>query len=88
MTYKWNFLTLTHDQKNKKNELAQELNIDPVFSALLLQRGISTKEEAIAFLHPSLDDLHDPFLLPDMEIAVERIERAIGNKERILIYGD
>jgi len=49
MTYKWNYSPLTHDQKNKKNELAQELNIDPVLAELLLQRGISTKEEAYRF---------------------------------------
>jgi len=49
MTYKWNYLTLTHDQKNKKNELAQEFNIDPVLAELLLQKGISTKEEAYKF---------------------------------------
>lgn len=88
MTYKWNYLTLTKDQKNRKNELAQELNIDPVLSELLIHRGVSTKEEAERFLYPSLSDLHDPFLMPDMEIAVKRIEKAIGEKERILIYGD
>ena len=88
MTYKWNYLTLSNDQKNRKYELAQELNISPVLAGLLINRGLSTKEEAEKFLHPSLEDLHDPFLLPDMEIAVKRIERAIGNKERILIYGD
>ncbi len=88
MTYKWNYLTLSPDQKNKKNELTQELNIDPVLSELLIHRGISTKKEAQKFLRPSLSDLHDPFLLPDMEIAIKRIEKAIGDKERILIYGD
>lgn len=88
MTYKWNYLTLSHDLQNKKNELAKELNIDPVLAELLINRGITTLEEAKRFLHPSLDDLHDPFLLPDMEKAVKRIERAIGNKERILVYGD
>jgi len=88
MTYKWNYLTLSNDQKNRKYELAQELNISPVLAGLLINRGLSTREEAEKFLHPSLEDLHDPFLLPDMEIAVKRIEKAIGNKERILIYGD
>lgn len=88
MTYKWNYLTLKNDQKNRKDELAQELNISPVLAGLLINRGLSTQEEAQKFLYPSLKDLHDPFLLPDMEIAVKRIEKAIGNKERILIYGD
>ncbi|MDD2244188.1 MAG: single-stranded-DNA-specific exonuclease RecJ [Petrimonas sp.] len=88
MTYRWNYLTLTDDQKNKRNELAEELQLDPVLAELLIHRGISTKDEANKFLHPSLDDLHDPFLMPDMELAIRRIEKAIGNKERILIYGD
>lgn len=88
MTYKWNYLTLTNDQKDRKDELAEELNIDPVLAQLLLNRGISTKEEAEKFLYPKLEDLHDPFLMPDMEKAIKRIEKAIGNKERILIYGD
>ena len=88
MTYRWNYLTLTDGQKNKRNELAEELQLDPVLAELLIHRGISTKDEANKFLHPSLDDLHDPFLMPDMELAIRRIEKAIGNKERILIYGD
>mgnify|MGYP000932863230 CR=1 FL=1 len=88
MTYRWNYSTLTHDQKNKKNELAKELNLHPVLVELLIKRGIETKEEAIGFLYPKLKDLHDPFLLPDMDVAIRRIERALGNKERILIYGD
>ena len=88
MTYRWNYLTLTNDQKNKKNELAQELNIDPVLASLLLHRGISTRGNAEKYLHPNLEDLHDPFLMPDMKVAVKRIEKALGNKERILIYGD
>lgn len=88
MTYKWNYLTLSNDQKDNKNELAKELNIDPVFAELLINRGVSTKEEAQKFLYPNLEDLHDPFLMPDMEKAIKRIEKAIGNKERILVYGD
>ncbi len=55
---------------------------------MLFNRGIETKEEANRFLYPKLEDLHDPFLLPDMDKAILRIERAIGNKERILVYGD
>lgn len=88
MTYKWNYLTLTNDQKNKKEKLAQEVNIDPIMAELLIRRGINTKDEAMRFFNPNLDDLHDPFLMPDMEKAIRRIEKAIGNKERILIYGD
>lgn len=88
MTYRWNYSTLTNDQKNKKDELAKELNLHPVLAELLIKRGIETKEKARGFLYPKLKDLHDPFLLPDMDLAIRRIERALGNKERILIYGD
>ncbi|MFA6701804.1 MAG: single-stranded-DNA-specific exonuclease RecJ [Dysgonamonadaceae bacterium] len=88
MTYRWNYLTLSDDQKIKRNELAEELQLDPILAELLIHRGLSTKDQANKFLHPSLDDLHDPFLMPDMEEAIRRIEKAIGNKERILIYGD
>ena len=55
---------------------------------LLLRRGVSTPEEAIGFFTPSLEDLHDPFLMPDMDKAVNRLNRAMGAKERIMIYGD
>ncbi|MGI6573501.1 MAG: single-stranded-DNA-specific exonuclease RecJ [Fermentimonas sp.] len=88
MTYRWNYSTLSLDQKDKKDELAKELNLDPVLAELLLNKGIETEEEARKFLYPSLEDLHDPFLLPDMDKAIRRIEKALGNKERILVYGD
>ncbi len=88
MTYKWNFQTLTQEEKEKKDELTKQLKINPILVELLLKRGISTLEEANKFLNPSLEDLHDPFLLPDMDKAIRRIEKALGNKERILIYGD
>lgn len=88
MTYKWDYLTLTDNQKKNKNELAKELKISPILAELLIHRGVATKEDAEKFLSPQLTDLHDPFLMPDMEKAVKRIEKAIGNKERILIYGD
>lgn len=69
-------------------QLAKELNIVPVLANLLVQRGITSFEEARAFFTPSLDDLHDPFLMKDMDKAADRVERAIANNERILIYGD
>jgi single-stranded-DNA-specific exonuclease len=68
--------------------LAQELNIDQHLANLLVQRGITTFEEAKAFFRPSLDSLHDPFLMKDMEEAIHRIEIAIRNNEKILVYGD
>ncbi|HTN68331.1 MAG TPA: single-stranded-DNA-specific exonuclease RecJ [Dysgonamonadaceae bacterium] len=88
MINKWNFLTLTDEQRDKETELASVLSIDPYLIKLLVQRGIDTKEKADKFFNPDLSDLHDPFLYPDMDVAVKRIERALGNKERILIYGD
>jgi single-stranded-DNA-specific exonuclease len=69
-------------------KLAGELNIHPVLAQLLVQRGINTFDEAKHFFRPSLNDLHDPFLMKDMDKAVERISSAILNKEKILVYGD
>ena len=69
-------------------KLAQELNIDQYLSNLLVQRGIATFEEAKTFFRPSLSNLHDPFLMKDMEEAIHRIEIAIRNNEKILVYGD
>lgn len=68
--------------------LARELNINPVLSNLLTQRGITDFESAKNFFRPSLDDLHDPFLMQDMGLAVNRIFKAVENNEKILIYGD
>ena len=68
--------------------MAKHLGINPVFCQLLIQRGINTVNDARKFFRPDLKDLHDPFLLPDMDKAVSRIEKALGEKERILVYGD
>ncbi|WP_324024879.1 single-stranded-DNA-specific exonuclease RecJ [Maribacter sp. BPC-D8] len=68
--------------------LADALKVDDLVAQLLLQRGISTYEEAKDFFRPQLEDLHDPFLMKDMDIAVNRIEEAIANGENILVYGD
>ncbi len=65
-----------------------ELNISTIVKELLIKRGIDNTEEARKFLEPKLEDLHDPFLFPDMEKAIERIEQAIQNRERILVFGD
>lgn len=72
----------------KVKQLMQSLQVDEVIASLLVQRGIETYEAAKHFFRPSLDDLHDPFLMKDMDKAVERIEQAIANKENILVYGD
>ena len=68
--------------------LSKALNIENLVAQLLLQRGINTYEKAKKFFRPKLTDLHDPFLMKDMDIAVERIEKAIANNENILVYGD
>ena len=69
-------------------QLSSELGVDPVLAALLVQRGVHTFEQARSFFRPSLDDLHDPFLMTDMEKAVERVYQAVSTGEKILIYGD
>jgi len=78
------------EQGDKKHiqHLAQVLKIDPSLANLLAQRGITTFEEARAFFRPSLEDLHDPFLMKDMDKAVSRIEKAIDQGEKILVFGD
>ncbi|MFC4220749.1 single-stranded-DNA-specific exonuclease RecJ [Flagellimonas marina] len=70
------------------NRLSKELNVEELVAHLLLQRGITNYDEAKHFFRPELDHLHDPFLMKDMQKAVERIERAIESQENILVYGD
>jgi len=72
----------------KVNSLSKALNVEPIIASLLVQRGVETFEEAEKFFRPSLDDLHNPFLMQDMDKAVIRIEKAIENEENILVYGD
>ncbi|WP_437823468.1 single-stranded-DNA-specific exonuclease RecJ [Tenacibaculum mesophilum] len=72
----------------KVKQLAKELSIDTTLAKILVQRGIETFDEAKHFFRPSLSDLHDPFLMKDMELAVQRIETAITNNENILVFGD
>ncbi|WP_321479159.1 single-stranded-DNA-specific exonuclease RecJ [uncultured Bacteroides sp.] len=88
MNHKWNYQPITPEQEQISRNLAQELDINPILSRLLLQRGITSANEARRFFRPQLSDLHDPFLMQDMDIAVERLNKAMGKKERILIYGD
>ena len=73
---------------SKVARLSKELAVDSTTSFLLAQRGIETFEEAKNFFRPDLSDLHDPFLMKDMEKAVSRIEEAVENQENILVYGD
>ena len=69
-------------------ELQKSLQVDEAIASLLVQRGINTYEDAKYFFRPSLEDLHDPFLMKDMDKAVQRVELAIANNENILVYGD
>ncbi len=84
----WIYSELTEEQKQFKDQLANELSISPVLAQLLVQRDIKTFDEARAFFRPSLADLHDPFLMIDMDKAVNRLNTAMQNNEKILIYGD
>ena len=79
---------LPKPEKEKVTQLAAALGVDPFVAGLLLQRGIETFEEAKKFFRPSLEDLHDPFLMKDMEKAVSRIEKAVASEENILVFGD
>ena len=88
MNYKWNLETPTPEKQEAANRLANELNISPILGKLLIDRGITTATGARTFFRPSLTELHDPFLFEDMDKAVERLNKALGRKERIMVYGD
>ncbi|BEG99566.1 single-stranded-DNA-specific exonuclease RecJ [Bacteroides sedimenti] len=88
MSHKWNYQSPTSEQNEASQALTDELGISPILARLLVQRGIESAEEAKKFFRPQLHDLHDPFLMKDMDVAVERLNRAMGRKERIMIYGD
>jgi len=84
----WIYRTLTEQQREIQNKLAEELSISPILSQLLVQRDILTFEEARSFFRPDLSNLHDPFLMADMHNAVNRLTKAMQKNEKILIYGD
>lgn len=88
MKYKWNYQPPTPIQREAAKALSRELGISPILCRLLQERGIKTAAEAKHFFRPQLSELHDPFLMNDMEKAVERLNRAMGRKERVMIYGD
>lgn len=88
MESRWIINNLSEEDERCKESLVEELKISPTLCQLLVQRGIRTMEDARRFFHPQLNHIHDPFLLNDMDKAVERINRALGKKEKILIYGD
>ena len=74
--------------KQQVAEIVKVLNIDENLATLLVQRGITNYEEAKTFFRPSLSQLHDPFLMKDMDKAVDRVLQAINNGEKLLVYGD
>ena len=74
--------------KESIDQLGKELNVNSYLTSILLQRGIADFETAKKFFRPSLDQLHDPFLMKDMKAAVERMKQAVDKEEKILIYGD
>lgn len=75
-------------EKEKIENLAKELQVDITIASILCQRNIETFEDAKKFFRPSLEDIHNPFLMKDMNVAIDRIEAALINNENILIYGD
>ena len=88
MTYQWNIRRLTAQEEALQQQLQRELNISSAAARMLVVRDIQSAEEARQFIRPSLDKLHDPFLMKDMDKAVERLHQAITQGEKILIYGD
>lgn len=88
MINKWIYTTLSEQQVELQNKLAEELSISPILARLLIQREIYTFNDARSFFRPDLADLHDPFLMADMDKAVDRLTKAMQHNEKILIYGD
>ena len=88
MTGKWNYLPLTPQEQKIETALARRYASCPPVSELLVQRGVTSVEDAERFFNPRLKYLHAPFLMPDMQKAVDRLNRAMGSKERIMVYGD
>lgn len=88
MHFKWNYEPPTSEETTEAKELGNKLSISPILAQLLIKRGISTESGARRFFRPQLADLINPFLMKDMDIAVDRLNDAMGRKERILVYGD
>ncbi|MCQ2350873.1 MAG: single-stranded-DNA-specific exonuclease RecJ [Paludibacteraceae bacterium] len=88
MENRWIINNLSPEDEECKRQLVEQLKISPTLCQLLVQRGIKTMDDASRFFHPQLDHIHDPFLMNDMDKAVDRINKALSNKEKILVYGD
>jgi single-stranded-DNA-specific exonuclease len=88
MKSKWNYEPPTAEQTRAAKELAEKIGMSPIMAELLMRRGIKTESAAKRFLRPLLSELIDPFLMNDMDVAVDRLNDAMGRKERIMVYGD
>jgi len=88
MHFKWNYEPPTSDRRAAAKELAEKIGMSPILADLLIQRGIKTESAAKRFFRPMLNELIDPFLMNDMDVAVDRLNDAMGRKERIMVYGD
>ncbi len=88
MHFKWKYDPPTTQDIQQAKELGEKLNINPILAQLLIRRGITTESAAKRFFRPQLADLINPFLMKDMDVAVDRLNDAMGRKERILVYGD
>ncbi len=88
MHFKWNYKTPTSEQKKAAEELGAKLGISPLLANILIQRDITTESAAKRYFRPQLSDLINPFLMKDMYVAVDRLNDAMGRKERIMVYGD
>lgn len=88
MHFKWKYDPPTSNNIQQAKELGEKLNINPILAGLLIKRGITTESAAKRFFRPQLADLINPFLMKDMDVAVDRLNDAMGRKERIMVYGD
>ena len=88
MHFKWNYEAPSPDQQKAAEELGAKLGMSPIMGSLLIRRGITTESAAKRFFRPQLNDLLNPFLMKDMDVAVDRLNDAMGRKERIMVYGD
>ncbi|MBM6994016.1 MAG: single-stranded-DNA-specific exonuclease RecJ [Prevotella sp.] len=88
MHFKWKYDPPTSNEIQQAKELGEKLNINPILAQLLIRRGITTESAAKRFFRPQLADLINPFLMKDMDVAVDRLNDAMGRKERIMVYGD
>ncbi len=88
MNFKWNYEQPTPERQLAAKELGDKIGMSPILADLLIQRGIKTESAAKRFFRPMLSELIDPFLMNDMDVAVDRLNDAMGRKERIMVYGD